>query len=187
MLDIAMKQRFIQMRGEGKSYRAIAKELQISTATAQALNHELWNEIAQYKADALADLYNTYHITKTERIKSLGQTLNKIDSALEEVDIDTLAQVAPEKLIDMKLKYIGALKDEYIAPRETIAKAPNGGYDTHNLIVALGEVVDAVRSGNMTEKQADMETKAIMNALKGIEMTVLNDKLNRIDSVLSAR
>jgi hypothetical protein len=50
-------------------------------------------------------------MTREARIRKLGDTLARINTALGGVN---LATVPPEKLLDFKLKYTEALKGEYI-------------------------------------------------------------------------
>lgn len=108
--DINKKNEFILLRAEGKSYTFITQKLEISKTTCIKWNRELEAKILEQKQDNINSLYKAYNITKEARIERLGTTLNKIDMALENVDFTT---IAPEKLLDYKLKYTQALKEEY--------------------------------------------------------------------------
>lgn len=108
--DLSKKNDFILLRAEGRSYSFITQKLAISKTTCIKWNKELEEKILEQKKDNLTELYKTYNLTKEARIERLGTTLQKIDSALEKVDYST---IAPEKLLDFKLKYTQALKDEY--------------------------------------------------------------------------
>lgn len=182
MLPIEKKNEFIQHRSEGLSLRKIESLLGISHTTAMNWNKELSNEIGKLKQEKLAELYDTYTMTKEARIKALGESLSSIDNALKEADLST---VAPEKLLDMKLKYLEALEAEYIPVRESLS----GGNEVtpQKLILALAEIVDKVRAGELNDKQADKETKAIFNLLKGYEIVELKNKLELLDSVIGSR
>lgn len=111
MLTTEIKQRFILLRAENKSYSQIIKELNISKSSCIKLSKKLNSEIAQAKADRLQSLYNDYFMTKEARIQHLGETLKNIDKALEKADLSSLS---PKDLLDYKLKYSQALKEEYI-------------------------------------------------------------------------
>lgn len=111
MITTETKEQFIILRAENKSYTQIIKQLNISKSSCIKLSKELNNEIAQARADNLQKLYNTYSMTKEARIKNLGKNLKAIDKALENIDYSS---IAPEKLLDFKLKYSQALKEEYI-------------------------------------------------------------------------
>lgn len=182
MLPIEKRNEFIQHRSEGLSLRKIEALLGISHTTAMNWNKELSNEIGKLKQEKLAELYDTYTMTKEARIKALGESLSSIDNALKEADLST---VAPEKLLDMKLKYLEALEAEYIPVRESLS----GGNEVtpQKLILALAEIVDKVRAGELNDKQADKETKAIFNLLKGYEIVELKNKLELLDSVIGSR
>lgn len=182
MLPLEKKQDFIKHRSDGLSLRKIEALVGISHQTACNWDKELANEISTLKQDKLAELYETYTMTKEARIKALGDSLKNIDKALEQADLST---VAPEKLLDMKLKYLEALSGEYTPIRE-----PLSGGETptpQKLVLALAEVADKVRAGELTDKQADKETKAIYNLLKGFEIVELKNKLELLESVIGSR
>ena len=182
MLPLEKKRDFIEHRSEGLSLRKIEKLIGISHQTACNWDKELTNEIGQLRQDKLAELYDTYTMTRGARIKSLGENLLKIDEALKQAD---LFSVAPEKLLDIKLKYMEALGAEYIPEREPLSggEAPT----PQKLISALAEIVDKVRAGELNDKQADKEVKAIYNLLKGFEIVELKDKLEALSSVIGSR
>jgi len=103
------KNQFITMRAEGKSYSAIAETLHISKGTCTAWERELQEQITLLKQEQLDELYNSYYMTKEARIKRLGETLNRINDTLSNAD---LSKLSPDKLLDFKLKYTEALKEE---------------------------------------------------------------------------
>lgn len=111
MLSNEIKEQFILLRAENKSYSQIIKELHISKSSCIKLSKKLNSDIAQAKADRLQALYNAYFMTKEARIQHLGETLLKIDRALDKADLSSLS---PKDLLDYKLKYSQALKEEYI-------------------------------------------------------------------------
>lgn len=111
MIPVEIKEQFVILRAENKSYSQIIKQLSISKSSCIKLSKELNSEIAQARADNLQKLYNTYSMTKEARIKNLGKTLKSIDKALETVDFTALS---PKDLLELKLKYSNALQEEYI-------------------------------------------------------------------------
>lgn len=111
MIPVEIKEQFVILRAENKSYSQIIKQLSISKSSCIKLSKELNSEIAQARADNLQRLYNTYSMTKEARIKNLGKTLKNIDKALEAVDFTALS---PKDLLELKLKYSNALQEEYI-------------------------------------------------------------------------
>jgi transposase len=115
MKDTKTKLRFIELRAGGMSYDHIAQELKISKSTCTDWAKELHAEIADRKKNELDNLYECYGLEATARIKRLGETLQKIDAALDAVDWKKLS---PRELLELKLKYIAAIKKEYVPIRE---------------------------------------------------------------------
>lgn len=113
MKPTEQKSEFVRLRAEGKSYATIADALHISKSTCSAWGKEFEYEITERKQEQLEDLYSAYYVTKESRIKALGETLERINAALGEAD---LRDISPEKLLDLKLKYAAALKEEYTPP-----------------------------------------------------------------------
>ena len=111
MKPTELKQEYIRLRAEGKSYSFIAEQLHISKSTCTKWERDLAAEIDELKRAELAELYESYNMTKQARIRKLGDTLGKINEALEQADF---SEVDPAKLLDFKLKYTEALKGEYV-------------------------------------------------------------------------
>ena len=110
MKTTEIKNKFIALRAEGKSYADICKELCIAKATCSAWEKEFKAQIAELKQDQLDELINSYYMTQEARIKRLGDTLNQINDTLSTSD---LSKLPPDKLLDFKLKYTMALKEEF--------------------------------------------------------------------------
>ena len=140
MKSAAIKNEFINMRAQGKSYSAIATSLKISKSTCAAWEQELKDQIAMLKQEQLNGLYEAYYMTKEARIRKLGDTLKNIDTALDGID---LTQIPPEKLLDFKLKYMEALKEEYMGT------APAYQFDEEvtpdGILLALGDLLNRSR------------------------------------------
>lgn len=115
MKDTETRLAFVQARAEGKSYSTIKKELGIAKATCSSWEHELRAEIQALKNERMEELYTTYNMGREARITALGEALETIETKIQE---DTWAQVTTDKLLALKLKYIQALREEYIEPVE---------------------------------------------------------------------
>lgn len=113
MKDTDTKAQFIELRAKGMSYGAIAKELKISKSTCSSWNYQLSREISANKNENLDALYKEYGMAREARIKRLGKTLLKIDKAIDEADF---RGVSPDRLLELKLKYIDRLNQEYKEP-----------------------------------------------------------------------
>lgn len=176
------RERFIILRAEGKSYASIANELKISKSTCSEWERELSGKIAELKDANLRELYSRYYMTKEARIKKLGEALENIDEALSKVDLST---IPAEKLLDFKLKYTEALKDEYITTAPAY-KLPQGAKPT-DFLEALGDLLNRVRAGEVTEQQASRESVIIANLLKAYDSVELQSKITALEAILDAR
>lgn len=175
------KEAFIKLRAEGKSYRQITLELGIAKATCSNWEKEYKNRIQELKADRMQELYNAYYMTKEARIKKIGDTLNKINTALDEAD---LSQIAPEKLLDYKLKYTEALKNEYIG---TEYKALQENFDAKDILNNIGDLLNRLKNGTVTPEQATKEGYLITHLLKAYENVELTEKIKLLENVIGGR
>jgi hypothetical protein len=108
------------MRAEGKSFTAICEKLNIAKSTCSEWEKAFNVQIAELKQQELETLYETFFMTKEARIKKLGETLNRINETLSNAD---LSKLPLDKLLDYKLKFTEALKEE-------IPEANGKGYVT---------------------------------------------------------
>ena len=153
------KLEFIRLRAEGKSYRAIEAETGISKSTCSEWERELSSEIARLKQDSLEEMFNTYGMTREARIKRIGETLSRIDEALASAD---LSAIPPEKLLDYKLKYTAALKEEYTGLASTEA---TGAAQT--TLEAIQGLYLRIASGETTSDQAKAELNILDHMVDG--------------------
>lgn len=175
------KNQYIQLRAEGKSYDTIAQTLNISKSTCSKWEQELGEQIAIYKAEQLNSLYDAFYMKKEARIRQLGGTLERIEDALATAD---LSQMQPKELLDYKLKYTTALKEEYVTP--ATAPLPTD-IEPSTLLQALTDLLQRVRAGEITTEQADRESRVIANILRAYEQTELKQKLDILEATLGGR
>lgn len=177
-----LKQEYIKLRAEGKSYSYIADKLHISKSTCTKWEKDLSADIAQLKKEELNTLYDSYHMKKEARIRQLGDTLKKVEDALGKVD---LKEVAPEKLLDFKLKYTEALQKEYVGTdpafkfKDRLAPI--------DIVKALADLLNRVRAGEVTTEQANRESLILSNLLKAYETVELKAKLDEIEAIVGSR
>lgn len=171
--------KFIELRAQGLSYRVICKELDISRATCSKWNAELTTQIAELKRDNLLELYNSYFMVKEARIKQLGETLRKVNKALESKDF---SEIPADKLLDYKIKYISELKEEYI---DLGTDKNMQEVNTENILSELSELLERVRSGNTTQAQTAKEISILGSMLKAYEATTIEKKLDELKLLLS--
>ena len=177
-----LKQEYIKLRAEGKSYSYIAGQLHISKSTCAKWEKELGAEIAQLKRDELNTLYDSYHMKKEARIKKLGDTLERVEDALASVD---LTEVAPEKLLDFKLKYTEALQKEYVGTEPAFKLGDS--IDAKDIVTALGDLLNRVRAGEVTTEQASRESLILSNLLKAYDTVEVKAKLDALEALVGGR
>ena len=182
MKSQSKKHEFVRMRAEGTSYGAIAAELHISKSTCSKWEEELRSAIAERKAEDLEALYSSYYMTRAARIDQLGQALQAVNNALGAID---LRETPPEKLLDLKLKYLQALKEEYISTGR--AESMPAEITPAALMELLKDLLERVRSGEATATQANRESLIIGNLLKAYEQTEIKTKLDQIEQLLAER
>jgi hypothetical protein len=178
MIDENTKQQFVLMRAENKSYTQIMKALPIGKNKCVELNRELSSQIAQQKAENLTSLYNSYYMTKEARIKQLGASLKKIETAIEKADF---SGIAPDKLLDLKLKYTQALKAEYTEPAYQVDFEQPTPEAIYSLMLDL---LNRVRAGIIDDIQAQKEFTVLCGLQKSYEDIELNNKVEAVKAML---
>lgn len=176
------KTEFIRLRAEGRSYSYIADKLHISKSTCSSWEAELKGAIAELKQEQLSELYSSYAMTKEARIKKLGDTLESINTALDGAD---LTEIPPEKLLDFKLKYTEALKGEYTGSGTPYQFTDR--LDPKEIVIALGDLLNRVRAGEVTAEQANRESIVIANLLKAYDTVEVKAKLDALEAIIGGR
>jgi len=175
------KTRFVELRAKGYPYSKICKELEVSKGTLTVWNGELSEEIAKLKAENLRTLYDTYFMNKEARIKRLGDMLKKIEDELSKKD---LSSVPAEKLLDYQLRYVEALRDEYIEPQDTETVTE---LNAEGILKEVVSLFAKIKSGEITKEQAYRENIVIANLLKAYENSILEKKIDALKSILHSR
>ena len=171
MKDTETKAKFIELRAQGQSYGKIAEALHISKSTCTAWEQELQQEIAGREQEHLQELYSMYGMYRASRIKHLGDTLNRIDTALAEKD---LSQLPAEKLLDLKLKFERELKTEYV---ETITPLRDNSLEA--ILLQYKATLEKAQSGEYTPAQAKAQVTVIKEALQ--TMRAIYNRDNPLD------
>ncbi len=179
MKPAELKQEYIKLRAEGRSYSYITEKLHISKSTCTKWEQTLGAEIAQLKREELNTLYDSYHMKKEARIKKLGDTLERVEDALDSID---LKEVAPEKLLDFKLKYTEALQKEYVGTEPAFKLGDS--INPTDIVKALGDLLNRVRAGEVTTEQANRESLILSNLLKAYETVEVKEKLDELEAIV---
>lgn len=182
MKPIDEKKEYINLRAQGKSYQYICDALHISKSTCSAWEKELKDQIDDLKKAQLAELAETYGMAKEARIKRLGDTLNKINAALQNIPFDS---IEPSKLLDFKLKYTQALKEEYTGTTGTFKLSD--GVDAKQIITGLADLLNRIQAGEVTAEQAAKESTVFANLLKAYENAELKTKLEALEDIIGGR
>lgn len=182
MKPAELKQEYIRLRAEGRSYSYITDKLHISKSTCTKWEKQLEADIAQLKREELNTLYDSYHMKKEARIRQLGDTLERVDDALSGVD---LTEVAPEKLLDFKLKYTEALQREYTGT-EPAFKLGDSLQPT-DIVNAFADLLNRVRAGEVTTEQANRESLILSNLLKAYDTVEVKTKLDELEAIVGGR
>ena len=103
------KERFVELRAEGRSYADIAVALKVSKPTLIAWGKELQRDIGNARTLRMDELFEKYAVAKAKRIEVFGTHLNAI---LAELGTRNLANIATSSLLTLALKYGEFMKDE---------------------------------------------------------------------------
>ncbi len=169
--------RFIQLRAEGKAYSAIAHELGVSKSLVISWNEGLEQEIADYKAERLQELYEQYGLLKEARIQALGGVLQKVDDELQGRD---WSDIPTDKLLDHKLKLTQALASEYV-PVKTKSRPI---LTANGIVEALDDLLGRIQSGEVGKDQAQQELVVLSAMARVYEVVELEDRIAKLERVL---
>lgn len=104
-----LKERFVELRAEGRSYADIAATLGVSKPTLLNWGRELQKEVANARTLRLDALFEQYAVAKAKRIEVFGKRLEAI---LTELDKRDLSDVATGQLLKLALDYLSKMKAE---------------------------------------------------------------------------
>ena len=103
------KNKFIEMRAEGRTFAKIAAELNISYNTAVNWSRELSDNISAAEAFKKEELIEKYRMTKEKKLEMYGERLLAIQDELAKRD---LSDIPTNKLFDMMIKCSQAFEAE---------------------------------------------------------------------------
>ncbi len=181
MKPTELKQEYIKLRAEGRSYSHIADQLHISKSTCTKWEQELAGEIDELRRAELTELYESYSMSKEARIRTLGGILDRINEALEQTDFK---DIDPVKLLELKLRYTEALKGEYVGRKPAIDPQNVGAGD---IVWAVADLLNRTRAGDITTEQAQRESLILGNLLKAYDLAEVKTKIDSIEAVLGSR
>jgi hypothetical protein len=107
--SVETKNKFIEMRAEGRTFAQIAEDLNISYNTAVNWSRELSDNISAAKAFKKEELIEKYRMTKEKKLDMYGERLLAIQDELAKRD---LSDIPTNKLFDMMVKCSKAFEAE---------------------------------------------------------------------------
>ena len=176
------KSKFIHLRAKGNSYARIAKQIGVSKGTLVNWNIELDAEVAQARSVELEALQEEFFLLKEGRIRLLGEQLKTIQTEIGKRD---LSKVKTDKLMELQLRYFGELKVEYVKTSQRTKISPK--LNSRDISEQLEMVLTRYRAGEIDEAQAKLEQAILQSMLKAIEQTELEERLEKIESVMKSR
>ncbi len=169
---------FILLRAQGLSYDKISQMLKISRGTCSNWDSKYTREIADHKAAELNALYDEYFMGHKARIKRLGGICNKLD---EEINRRDFSEIPLEKLLDLRLKYGEALKQEHTG--ETGGALPADATPAQ-ILQSFILIYNRTRTGEITEAQARQEITMLVGCLKAIDAGETQRKIAELEALL---
>ena len=214
MKDIETKHRFVELRAQDKSLRAVAEELEIGLQTACRWESELKEQIENRKKVELDALLERHRLNVQAQIERYGVELARVDEELQKRD---LTKVPTHKLYDIRIKLHtrvdGILPsftlrdDDEIADQQALralvacrrnrkasaVKAHTGREDNGDGTVRADDLVTHLLATLRRFKAREIDGPAAANEmaivnsiLRGIEVADLQDRLERVEIALSA-
>lgn len=157
------KEQFILLRAEGYSYSHIAAELGISKSTCSKWEQTLSEKIQRAKEDRLEDLYTLYRVGREQHIQKLGETLNRIDEAL---DKKSLEDIPTDKLLKLKLDYEEKLQALYAEAKD--GQTAFTEYSTEEMLKAVADLYERVKAGTISPQKAKVELSTLGEVRRAI-------------------
>ncbi len=97
---------FIELRSLGESMQAIAEKLNVSRQTLYNWQTEMTEDLALAKTSRLEALINNYRLATEKRLERYAETLDRIDTELEDRDF---SRVSTSVLVRLKIAILQAL------------------------------------------------------------------------------
>jgi len=114
MKSAQTKQKFLELRAQGKSLRAIEMEIGTSRGTLAKWEQDYREELTNLKAIELDAMREKYLLTNQAQLDLLGTQFTRLKEELEKRD---LSDVPTPKLFELVLKYSTRLAEDFPAQR----------------------------------------------------------------------
>lgn len=101
MKDIKTKEKFVELRAQGKSFDRISQDLNVGKTCLVNWSKELAVEVSNMREMELEALREQYFLSKQARIEAFGRLLQKVREEIEKRDLEG---VETSKLFELFLK-----------------------------------------------------------------------------------
>jgi transcriptional regulator with XRE-family HTH domain len=109
------RQKFLELRAQGKSFRTIEKEIGTSRGTLAKWEHEYIEELNNLRAIERDAMREKFLLTNEAQLELLGTQFTRLKEELERRD---LSDIPTPKLFELVLKYSTRLTEDF--PNEWI-------------------------------------------------------------------
>jgi len=213
MKEAKTRQKFLELRAQGKSLRAIEIEIGTNRGTLAKWESECKEELENLKAMELEVMREEYSLTMQARIERFGRQLQRVTEELENRD---LSDIPTPRLVDLAIKLDTKLREEGPTPTITSeaglaarkanrqlvrslgtlhgpmqsleegdrVKNGNGKVKGEDLVKLQVNVLQRYEAGEINDRTAANEIAIVNSIFKGIEIADLQTRLERIEVVL---
>ena len=212
MKDTKKKHQLVELRGQGKSQRTVAKELGIGLQTVVRWERELREQIENQKAIDLDALLERHQLTSQAQIERYAVEIARLD---EEIQMRPPTDVSTPKLYDIRIKLHTRVDrilpaftlrdDDEIADQKALRKlvasrrnqkasevkahaghGSNGDGTVYadDLVTLQLTTLERFRAGEIDERTAAHEMAMVVSLFKGIDIADLQARLKRIETAL---
>lgn len=105
---LEVKDQFIELRAKGHTIEEVGRMLDVSKPTLIGWSKEFQTEIGNRKALEMEALQEKYKVNWFQRIKTVGEELEKLNEELEKREY---SDMATKEILEVKLKYFKELKE----------------------------------------------------------------------------
>jgi len=213
MKEAKTRQKFLELRAQGKSLRAIEIEIGTNRGTLAKWESECKEELENLRAMELEAMREEYSLTTQARIERFGRQLQRVTEELENRD---LSDIPTPRLVDLAIKLDTKLREEGPTPTITSeaglaarkanrqlvrslgtlhgpmqslkegdrVKNGNGKVKGEDLVKLQVNVLQRYEAGEINDRTAANEIAIVNSIFKGIEIADLQTRLERIEVVL---
>jgi hypothetical protein len=108
MKDNAVREQFVELRAQGKSFASIAAELNVAKGTLVAWSKDMKDDLSNMRQIQLEAMREKYRLGTERRMELFSEQLEAVEGELSTRQLNT---VPTDRLFDMMLKLTHELAD----------------------------------------------------------------------------